>query len=134
MDIPSDQLDRLRNRATELESWAELPSAIDPADGLTEPYRSVREANFYWWSAGHGRKPYSMPVPELEVRRGTADGREYVSVTNHSEQDTVTAPLPWAAGREIRELTSDDPSPRSYGENDTTTFETESVNVYELLE
>jgi hypothetical protein len=53
-------------------------------------------------------------------------------VTNHSEQQTVTARIPWAGGRTIRELTAEETSPREYRSDETTTFETESVNVYAL--
>jgi hypothetical protein len=131
--IPEAQLSAFRDRATTVAGWGSLTDEVAPAEGLSGPYTNVRQANFYWWTAGHGRKPYGMPVPELEVRRGSKNGSEYVSVTNHSESDSVEAAIPWAAGREIRHLNSEDRSPRTYGQDETTTFGTERIEIYELL-
>jgi hypothetical protein len=132
-DLPADSLEELQNRATAIDSWNQLDWEIDTADGLQAPYTSVHQAPFYWWGRVTGGAPAHLPVPELEVRRGQKDGREFVSVTNFSEEDAVSAPIPWAQGREVRELTSDDPSPQPYGGSASTTFGPESVNVYELL-
>ncbi len=132
--LPADQLAELRRRATEIPNWQQLDQAIDPAEGLDAPYTTVHQAPFYWWGRVTGNAPAYLPVPKLEVRHGTADGREFVAVTNFSEEKAVKAPIPWAEGQKVRELTSDDPSPRSYGQSENTAFKPESVNVYELIE
>jgi hypothetical protein len=131
-DLPAEARSSLQERATVIEDWESLTDAISPAEGLRESHKSVRQANFYWWTGGHGRTPYGMPVPKLEVRRATRDGSTYVSLTNHAEGSTVESTIPWADGQ-IRELTSEDPTPTDYSAGDTVTFEPESVNVYELL-
>ncbi len=138
-DLPAEVVETLRSRAKIVNGWQNLQDVVQPAEGLPELYTSVGKAKFYWWTPVHGRDAYTVPVPKLEVRRAKVGDTLYVAVTNHSGYHRYKAPIPWATGKEIHEYTSHDSAPRSvdlsprvYGENEKTLFETESVKIYKL--
>jgi hypothetical protein len=130
-DLPSEALETFEARSRTISSWEGLPEVIEPAADLDPVHRTVRQANFYWWTGGHGRGSFGMPVPELEVRRGSRDGRQYVALTNHSEEP-VQGTIPGAGGDQIRELTATASSRREYEAGESLTFEPETVTIYEV--
>ncbi len=132
--LPRGLLRKLRQRAEVIKKWEKLQEVIKPAQKLSGPYTEVWKAGFFWWSpfVAGGRYSYTMPVPKLEVRKVQHEGNLYVSVTNHSIDREVTAAIPYAAGNTVRELTSETSEPYTYGPSETTTFPTQSVNIYEI--
>jgi hypothetical protein len=134
-------VDQLQERSTIVSGWENLVDEIPVRDGLREPFTTPDTAEFRWWSVTHGGTRFTIPVPKLEVRTGSRDGSDYLAIINHHwegddpEYDTtgaIDAAIPWAAGREIRELTTEHPEPWIYGKSETTTFGPETVSIFAL--
>ena len=109
--LPEEAYNEVQQRATVLEDWSALSEEVPPAEGLMEPYTRPSEATFWMWGRFRGRPrwSYMMPVPHLEVRRVEHDGKLYVAVANHRDRK-ISAPIPWAEGREVRNLMGEDPN------------------------
>jgi len=73
-------------------------------------------------------------VPRLEVRHVRHDGKLYVAVINHNQGRERIAPLPWAGGKRIRELTAEGGSERVYPQGEFLTFPPYSVRLFEISE
>lgn len=127
------QAQALKDRGLVVKSWNDLQSqAIEPAEGLRGAYTKVGHGNFDFWGKGAGGSHFTMPMPRLEVRRVERNGNLYVAITNHAGDSEVEAPLPWAGGHMIRELTCEDSKPRMYPEGEFLAFPPFSVRIFEI--
>ncbi len=132
--FPDEKLNQLRARTTVIDGWGELDEAVKPAEGLSGPFREIGRGSFWFWGRVAGTTNFTLPVPKLEARRARHEGNLYVAVTNHSSDREITAPIPWAGGQMVRELTVDEPTERVYPEGEYTSFPPYSVRVFEVKE
>ncbi|MFW6457206.1 MAG: beta-galactosidase [Planctomycetota bacterium] len=132
--LSQDVLQRLQENATVIGGWDELTDVIEPAEGLSGPYTELSSAKFWWWGRVTGRAGFGMPVPELELRHVSDGGNRYVAVTNHSSDSKVTASLPWAVGKKVREFTVEGQESWVYREGDEVEFPPLSVKIFEITD
>ncbi len=126
------QAEELKERTATIDSWNGLSKVVEPAEGLSGPYTEVSNGDFWFWGSVAGTSKYSIPVPRLEVRHVRHQDKLYVAVINHSSDREVTATLPWAGGRKIRELTAENAQERIYPEGEALAFPPYSVRVFEI--
>ncbi len=130
--LPADKLEQVRERAEVIDTWESLDEVVEPVDGLSSPYTEIAKGDFWFWGPVAGTTNFTMPVPELEVRRVRHNGKLYIAVTNHSGGKETVAPLPWAGNKRVRELTAEDRSAEVYPEGEYLSFAPYSVRIFEV--
>ena len=128
------QAEELKKRATTVDEWKALQKVVEPAEDLPDIYTSVSDGHAWFWGSVAGTTKYTVPVPRLEVRHVRHDGKLYVAVINHNQGRERIAPLPWAGGKRIRELTAEGGSERVYPQGEFLTFPPYSVRLFEISE
>jgi hypothetical protein len=128
----SSLVETLEDRVTVIDEWSQLPETVSPAEGMVAPYTEVAAGSFWYWGRTAGTTNYTAPVPKLEVRRVRHDGRTYLSVTNHAQNETVDAQLPWAGDGSVRELTAKEP--QSHDPGAEISFESYNVRLFEITD
>jgi len=130
--LPESALNKVKKRATVIQDWPELSDVVKPADGLMEPYTAIGQGKYWTWNRFRGRGPWSfhLPTARLELRRVKHDGKLYLAVLNHADK-AITAPIPWAEGREVRDLMSENPH-ESIKNTESHKFGKEDVALFEL--
>ncbi len=130
--LPEDELQQVKDRAEKVAAWENLTEAVPAADGLMDPYTRISEAKWWVWNRFRGREAWfhMLPVARLEVRRVKHDGNLYLAVMNHRDR-AITAPIPWAEGKEVKELIGKNPG-EIVEDPDNYRFKREGVALFEI--
>lgn len=97
-------VEKVRRRAT-MVTLDGLAAAVGAAAGLPEEYRRVGRVKYPWWHPDRGSYDFELPYCLLEARYVDAPQGRIVAVINNTGA-AQTAPVPWAAGRRVKDLAS----------------------------